>query len=89
MMFEYGGSWSGWGLALMWLAMVAFWGVIIWAVYLVVAGTSRYRTGGEIDNPPLILDRRLAKGEIDEDQYRRMRDLLDPNRQVLSGGGGR
>jgi putative membrane protein len=89
MMFEYGGSWSGWGLALMWLAMVAFWGVIIWAVYLVVAGTSRHRTGGENDNPQLILDRRLAKGEIDEDEYRRARDLLDSSRRTLVGGGGR
>ena len=89
MMFEYGGNWSGWDLALMWLAMVAFWGVIIWAVYLIIAGVSRKRTDGGIDDSQLILDRRLAKGEIDEDEYRRTRDLLDTSRSALVGGGGR
>ncbi|MFI4971064.1 MAG: hypothetical protein ACHP7H_00170 [Hyphomicrobiales bacterium] len=89
MMFEYGGNWSGWDLALMWVGMLAFWGVIIWVAYLVVAGPSRQRPKGEIHNPQLILENRLAKGEIDEDEYRRLRDVLVSDGRELVVGGGR
>ncbi len=76
-----GNHWSVWGMALMGLAMVAFWALVIWAVYAIVSGTSRHHvTHHHRDNPGAILDGRLARGEIDPDEYRRLRDLLATHR---------
>src|SRR5260370_22890532 len=33
LMFGYGGGWPFWEGALVWAGMVAFWGLLIWAVY--------------------------------------------------------
>jgi hypothetical protein len=41
MMFWYGGSWAWWQAGLMWLAMIAFWALLIWAVYTLVTGITR------------------------------------------------
>jgi putative membrane protein len=65
---------SGWG----WIWMVVWWavvlGVIIWAVVRFSGGTG----GGERRGPTAreILDERFARGEIDEEEYRRRRDAL-------------
>ena len=32
MMFWYGGGWPFWEVALMWVGMIAFWGLLIWAI---------------------------------------------------------
>jgi putative membrane protein len=86
MMFWYGGGWAWWQAGLMWLAMIAFWALLIWAVYALVTGATR-RDQPAQGGPPLggdarrILDERLARGEIDAEEYRRLRDIL--------GGGGR
>ena len=37
-MFWYGGGWAWWQAGLMWVAMIAFWVFLIWAVYALVAG---------------------------------------------------
>jgi putative membrane protein len=83
MMFWYGNAgWAFWQVALMWVGMIAFWGLLIWALYALITGASR-RTGqgpsaGEHrgDDARRILDERLARGEIDTDEYRRLRDAL-------------
>lgn len=60
------------------LLMVAFWVAVIWvavSVFQRLAG----RPSGERDRPERpeeILARRYARGEIDEDEYRRRRDIL-------------
>ena len=80
MFFWYGGGWGAWQVALMVVGMVAFWGLLIWAVYALVVSSTRpagRQPGG--GGPRQILDERLARGEIDTDEYRRLR-------QVLSGG---
>jgi putative membrane protein len=78
MMFGYGGDWPFWQLALMGFAMIAFWGLIIWAVYFLVVGATRRNDGGPVsDGPRHILDQRLAKGEINPEQYSRARELID------------
>lgn len=41
MMFWYGGGWAWWQAGLMWLAMIAFWAVVIWAIYALVTGITR------------------------------------------------
>ena len=90
MMFGFGGGWPFWEVALMWIGMIAFWGLIIWAVYfLVVSATRRNDRDRGDDGPRRVLDQRLAKGEIDAEEYRRVRDLIahDDRGQVGTGGG--
>ena len=85
MMFWYGGAWLWWQVALMWVGMLAFWGLLIWGVYALVTGAARRpgdgqnaRSGrGSHDGEALaILDERLARGEIDSEEYRRLRGLI-------------
>ncbi len=85
-----------WGVG-QWLAMGAmmllFWGLVIG---LVVWGVRSYRNtaqaGHEHDAPSTLLAERYARGEIDEDEYLRRRELLhsaatghvvDPQKHVI------
>lgn len=76
----YGDDWTFWQVTVMWVFMVAFWGVLIGAVYLLVTRSMR-GSGEERDDPRRTLDRRLARGEIDADEYRRLRELLETGDQ--------
>ena len=86
MMFWYGGGWAWWQAGLMWVAMIAFWALLIWAAYTLVTGATRRPgqpgPGEQRGEARRILDERLARGEIDAEEYQRLRDLLD-------GGAGR
>ena len=66
----WGGDW-GWGA---WLAMavmmLAFWALVFWAG-LTLARSDRRRPDSEA-----ILGERFARGDIDDDEYRRRRELL-------------
>ena len=82
MMFWNGGSLPFWEVALMWVGMIAFWALLIRAVYALVISVTR-RPGAEArggersgNDAQRILDERLARGEIDADEYRRLRDVL-------------
>ena len=97
MMFWYGGGWAWWQAGLMWLAMIAFWAVLIWAIYALITGIIRrpdqpapggQRRSGEARR---ILDDRLARGDIDTDEYQRLRDALEggAGRSAAGSGGGR
>jgi putative membrane protein len=66
----------------MWVGMIAFWGLLIWAIYALITSATR-RPGAAApgdehsgDQARRILDERLARGEIDTDEYRRLRDAL-------------
>ena len=97
MMFWYGGGWAWWQAGLMWVAMIAFWGLVIWAIYALVTGATRRPgsrgRGGEPrgGDARRILDERLARGEIDTGDYRRLRDVLGSreNRSPAGSGSGR
>jgi len=77
MMFWYGGHWAFWQVGLMWVGMLVFWGLLIWAIYALVTNSTRRPPrdddGGEARR---ILAERLARGEIDGEEYRRLRDLI-------------
>jgi putative membrane protein len=96
MMFWYGAGWAWWQAGLMRLAMIAFWVLLIWAVYALVTGVMR-RAGepGQAGQQPgdarRILDERLARGEIGAEEYRRLREVLDggPGRSPAGAGSGR
>ncbi len=78
MMWFWGGGVHWWGWLLGTIAMVAFWGLVIWAIWYFVTAVARRpedRPHGSSD-PKAILDERLARGEIDAEEYRDLRDLL-------------
>jgi putative membrane protein len=91
MMFGYGGGWPAWELALMSAGMIAFVGVLVWAVYALVVSATR-NPGRDRDPQPgnsaRILDERLARGEIDTGEYRRLRDLIGSGRSDSPSGAG-
>jgi uncharacterized membrane protein len=70
----------------MWVAVIVFLVLLIWAVYVLVTGITRRpeqaRSGGP-ESPQHILGERLAPGEIDATEYRRLRGLLDGGTPTL------
>jgi uncharacterized membrane protein len=79
MMFWYGAHYVFWQAVLMWIAMLAFWGLVIGAIWAISRGWySRPRPGDEaLAGAQQILDMRLARGEISPDDYRRLRTLIE------------
>jgi putative membrane protein len=77
-MYWYGdGGWHPWLVVLMWLGMVVFWGLVAVGVIWLVR-SSRQSTPPALQpaEPERILQERLARGEIDADEYRQRRDVL-------------
>ena len=68
---------SGWWFVMP-LLMVVFWVAVIWLAVSVVRGLAARPSGedGRLERPEEILARRYARGEIDEDEYWRRRDIL-------------
>ncbi len=54
--------------------MVAFWALVIWGVVALVRSNRAAPKSSERADELLAV--RLARGEIDEDQYRRQRALM-------------
>ncbi len=79
MRYGYGGDGMGWGG---WLAivvmMVVFWGAIAWVIVTLIRQNGRPAEppAARGPDPRAILDERFARGDIDEDDYRRRRDAL-------------
>lgn len=75
-MMWWGGSWS-WGAWLaMSLTMAVFWGLLAWALVSAArSGDNSRRNSGED-----ILADRFARGEIDEDEFRRRREMIRTQR---------
>jgi putative membrane protein len=77
-------GWYGPGMGLgAWLFMGLFWvalvALIVWVVTLLLPSRNRPASGG-VDTPEEILDRRFARGEIDEETYRAQRAALAETR---------
>ena len=94
MMFWYGAGWAWWQAGLMWVGMIAFWGLLIWAVYALITSATRRRgpeTPGEEHrggDARRILDQRLAKGEISPEEYQRLRGLIGSDTHHAATGAG-
>ena len=79
-----GWGWVGW--VLMCVLMVLFWGGVITAIVLAIrylAGTrqpSGRPPGYQPSHPEDLLAERFARGEIEEDEYRRRATLLSEHR---------
>jgi putative membrane protein len=87
MMFWDGGHWAFWQIGLGWAGMVVFWGLLIAGAYVLITSATRKPADKEQGSDPRrILDQRLARGEIDAEQYQRLRDLLtSDSHQVPTG----
>ncbi|WP_416980487.1 SHOCT domain-containing protein [Streptomyces sp. T028] len=85
MMFWYDHDVSGWGWFGMSIGMVLFWALIITALVLIFRAASQPHEHTHTPSAPStptaptpqqILDERFARGEIDEEEYRRRSDAL-------------
>jgi putative membrane protein len=81
-MMGWYGPGMGWGawlfMALFWVALVA---LIVWLVTRLLPSRQRPPAGsGPQDSPEETLDRRFARGEIDEQTYRAQRAALAETR---------
>lgn len=65
----------GWWMVFGWIWMVAFWGLIIWAVATLISHISGRREALSVD-PRRILEERFARGEINRDQFEDMKKTL-------------
>lgn len=71
MMWSFGGGGMWLWMVLVWVVVI---GGIVWAVTQFSRG-SDHRTGTD-DGARRILDERFARGEIDAEEYRALRDEL-------------
>ena len=72
--YHDGMGWGSWVVML--LGMVAFWGLVVWAVVVLFRDT-RSDDGRPAHRDPFdTLDERFARGEIDETEYRARADVL-------------
>ena len=73
--YDHGGwGWGGW--VLMAMLMIVFWTAAVAAVYVLIRSTRQHDTPPSSDQAVRILDERLARGEIDAEEYAIRRDLL-------------
>ena len=70
--------------------MILFWALLIWGAYVLISNANRKSQGKEQeDDPRRILDQRLARGEIDAEEYWRLNDLLTSGTHHAPAGGSR
>ena len=84
MMGYYNGDWGVGAWLAMSAMMLVFWGSVI---ALVVWAVRSFGSGGQQINdrgagPDAVLAERYARGEIEEDEFRRRRELLHSTRSV-------
>jgi putative membrane protein len=88
----WGWGWVGW--TLMAVVMVLFWVGLITAIVLAiryVAGSSNVAAGPpsyRLSRPEDVLAQRFARGEIDDDEYRRRVRTLQEHRSPRDAAGG-
>ncbi len=77
MMSGYGGYGMGWFGGIL---MIVFWALLIAVLVLVVrwllASSGKGGSGGAVETPLEILKRRYARGEIDKEEFERMKKAL-------------
>ena len=77
MMWYWGGGMPWWGWLLGGVGMVIFWGLVVWGIwYSVMSVTRQSDHCRQPRDAKAILDERLARGEIDAAEYRRLREVI-------------
>jgi putative membrane protein len=67
---------GGWGLTLMTIGTVGFWLLRIVGIALLIRHLGRVDRPGPRPTPERLLAERFARGEIDEEEYRRRLEAL-------------
>lgn len=75
MMYWGNGDWNWAAWVAMTASMVLFWGLVAWVVVTIVR-----RPDATHRSPEDLLADRFARGEIDDDEYRRRREALRADR---------
>lgn len=74
------GGWNGGMGAAGWILMSGFWivlvALVVWAVAALFPGRTVPGAAASTEHPEEILDRRLARGEIDTEAYDELRGRL-------------
>jgi len=88
-MMYWGNGMGVWGMALMILGTLLFWGLIIAGIVALVRYTGRAgpNSGFEPVTPQQLLADRFARGEIDEEEYTRRLRVLESAAQTSQVGG--
>jgi putative membrane protein len=78
MMWGFGDAWGGWGffwqMILMWLVPL---GIIVFLIYLAFSwGKGKVTVNQDRMDPLAIIKQRYASGELNAEEYRRMKDEL-------------
>lgn len=88
-MMYYGNGMGGWGLVLMTVSSVLFWALVIAGIVALVRYTGREARHSEPVRhgpaPQQTLAERFARGDIDEEEYQRRREILG---ETARGPGG-
>jgi putative membrane protein len=75
-MWHMGDGW-GWWMVMGWIWIIAFWALIIWAVYTIATRFGGGERAATREPSALeILERRYARGEISHDEFEAMRARL-------------
>lgn len=82
MMWSNHGAWGASEWLSMSLMMLLFWGLVVALVVWLVRSARASTTGTAADRPEDVLADRFARGEIDDEEFRRRRELL----HSVSGG---
>jgi uncharacterized membrane protein len=75
--FGYGGHGQFWQSSLVLLGILILSALIVWAFYRLMSWTARAARANQTGlGARIILDQRLAKGEIDATEFQRLRELI-------------
>ena len=77
-MYYDNGAWHPWVAALMWVGMILFWAFVVFGVVWLIRGSGQGQSTPQVapPDPERILQERLARGEIDGDEYRQRLEVL-------------
>jgi putative membrane protein len=80
MMMYWGNGMGGWGMLLMTVSNLLFWGLVIAGIVVLVRylghGAQHGTSSADAATPQRILAERYARGDIDEDEYARRLQVL-------------
>jgi putative membrane protein len=90
-MMYWGNGMGGWGMVLMTVSGLLFWGLIIAGIVLLVRSAGRGGQPGmaalQAPTPQQVLADRFARGEIDDEEYTRRLQVLGAAPRTRGPGG--
>jgi putative membrane protein len=78
-MFWYGNGEHLWVAVVMSVGMLVFWALVVWWAIVLFRGSSWGSQSAPPPDPAQILKARLARGEINTDEYERLQELIGSN----------